>query len=99
METPYIEKECTIEHEGQTFESGGAVITDSYVIGYMSSDMRQVTTWHGEVISENVRVTAKWPIRSYVSSHMYQVRAFINGKWFTGRTVGEGMIIRMRPAK
>lgn len=96
---PFIEQDCTIEFEGRTFTSGGAVVTDDYIVGYMSSDMTKLQTWHGDVISDVVTITGKWRINSWVSSHMYQVRVNVNGKWFTGRTCGSGMIARLKPCK
>ena len=51
------ETNCTIEHNGQTFESGGAYILpckDGKLRGviYVSNDQRTVTTWHGEFIAK-----------------------------------------------
>lgn len=28
MNTPYVERDCVVEHEGKKFEAGGAVVTD-----------------------------------------------------------------------
>jgi hypothetical protein len=30
----YVEQDCTITHEDQSFEAGGAVVTPEYAIGY-----------------------------------------------------------------
>lgn len=90
--TAKVEADCTIALEGKTFESGGAAVTPEYAIGYMSNDMKTVTTWHGEHLG-NARVTASWRTpRSYVSDRCYQVEAVIDGRKYTGRTGGEGMI-------
>lgn len=97
--TDYIEKDCTIEHEGHKFECGGAIVTDDYVVAYMAATFQAITDWHGKQLSTDVKVTASWPIRSFMSSTMYQIKARINGKWYTGRTLGAGMLIRMRPCK
>lgn len=100
MKTPFVEQDCTFTHEGQDYTSGGAVVTDSFIIGYMSSDMSKVTTWHGEVISEHVIITAKWRTpKSYVSSVMYQVKVKFGGRWYTGRTAGGSMIVRLKVCK
>jgi hypothetical protein len=58
MEKHFVEKDCKIEHEGKTFESGGSYLlpcTDGKIRGavYVSEEnmRRVVTTWHGEVIA------------------------------------------------
>jgi hypothetical protein len=38
MDTPFIETDCNITHEGKTFEAGGAVITPEHAIVYLASD-------------------------------------------------------------
>jgi hypothetical protein len=99
MKQPFIEQDCTIEHEGQKFTSGGAVITDDYIIGYMSEDMKVIKTWHGETITETVNVFSSWRIFSWMSNRMYQIHALYAGKWYTGRTLGGGMIVRLKVCK
>ena len=76
-----VETDCTIEFEGKEFTSGGAVITDNFILGY------------------KVKITSKWRINSWQSSHMYQVRVFCNGRYYTGRTMGGNMIVRLRVCK
>lgn len=98
MKTPYIEQDCIFEHEGHKYEAGGAYITDEFVIGYMNSDMTKINTWHGELITDNVKITSSWrmPWNCWISERQYQIKALINGKWFTGRTMGGQMIVKMR---
>jgi hypothetical protein len=100
METPYSEQDCTIEFEAKKYTSGGSLVTDSCIIGYMSSDMKQLTTWHGDVISSVVKITARWHTpRSYISDHMYQIKVLFNEHWYTGRTTGGSMIARLKRCK
>lgn len=98
----YVEQDCTITHNGKTYESGGAVITPDYAIGYFGSertgelvrDRRYfVTDWHGKELG-SARITARWrmPYNCMVTSHYLQVEATINGVKYTGRTAGESMI-------
>ena len=94
MET-VIETNCVIEHEGHRFESGGSVIYDNYIIAYMSTDMNTITNWHGEFIAR-ARVTKSWTIRSYMSNKMHQVYITVNGVHYTGRTLGAGMIVKLK---
>ncbi len=51
-----------------------------------------VTTWTGLPIG-NATETAKWPVQSFVGSHMRQYHAIINGREFTGRGFGTGMAV------
>jgi hypothetical protein len=106
LTTPYIETDCTVTHEGRTFEAGGAAITGNTIIAYVGAkldDRRPIyalTTWHGERIG-TVTLTSSWRTpRSYVSSHMHQgLATLLNdplNRVFTGRTAGEGMAFRGR---
>ena len=86
----------TIEHEGRKFESGGAAVTEDYLIAYMGKDMRTVETWHGKELG-TARVQSSWPTpRSYVSSRMYSVTLLVNGVYYTGRTGGAGMAVKAK---
>jgi len=49
----YVEQDCTFEHEGRQFESGGAEITPTYAIGYVCARSQSDKTlvlknWHGD---------------------------------------------------
>ncbi len=94
----YIETDCKFEHQGKTFEAGGAVVNEQYAIGYFKcqamSTPDMITDWHGKQLSSKARVTASWPIFSCLSHDMYQIEATIDGIAYTGRTLGDGMIWR-----
>jgi hypothetical protein len=113
MQTPYIETDCTIEHEGRKFTSGGAVVTEDYVVAYVGQTIdhvlgnppytgmfsrRNLTDWHGNVIG-TCSFTASWRISSWQSDRMYQIWATVNGVRYTGRGMGAGMVCRLRRAK
>lgn len=56
MQAAYVETDCTISHEGRTYEAGGSVLlncTDGKVRGvvYVNDRDHTVTTWHGERIA------------------------------------------------
>ena len=87
-DTPYIEQDCIITHEGQSFEAGGAVVTPDFIIGYLYDDGK-VKSWHGETLG-TYRITSTWRIYSAWSSSMSQVYARINGIEYTGRSMGVG---------
>lgn len=89
----YVETDCTIEHEGRKFTSGGAFVNPGFVVAYLGAD-GQLTDWHGKAIG-TYRITSTWRTpRSYVSSTMHQVRAVVDGLTYTGRSAGHGMIYR-----
>lgn len=80
-------------------ETAVSMVTDTNAIGYLArrvgfgkSDYI-ITDWQGNELGAAM-ITAKWKITSYLSSTMMQVEARINGRWYTGRTMGEGMIWR-----
>lgn len=74
--------------------SGGA--TGEWAVGYMSADMKRVTDWHGHLLG-TARVVTSWPLQgSYLSDRMFQVEATIDGRTYTGRTMGANMLWRGR---
>ena len=94
----YVEQNCTIEHEGQQFSYGGAVVTDQFIVVYPRSDGK-VTDWHGNVLGEAF-VLSSWRIpNSYIASRMYSYAVYVNGVRYVGRGTGTGMILRARRSK
>jgi len=91
----YIERNCTIEHEGRTFESGGAVVTPEHVVAYPKAG-GILGDWHGNPIG-TWRMVATWNTpRSFVSGTMSQIEAVVSGVLYTGRGAGVGMIYKGR---
>lgn len=96
----YVEQDCTIEHEGKTFEAGGAVVTDDYAVGYFKLNTPTgptITDWHGKPLGP-ANIVSKWRVYPYASD-MMQVRATIGKVLYSGRTQGDGMIWRGKPMK
>lgn len=101
----YVEQDCTIEHEGRTFEAGGAVVTDQYAIGYVKdnedtkyvnvwANRGNITDWHGNFLGGITRSKSfkQWnPSAGYYIT-MHQITARIDGIYYTGRSQGNGMI-------
>jgi hypothetical protein len=50
----YVETNCTIEMQGQKFESGGAVVTDQLIIAYTAKD-GVLEDWHGNPLGIGVK--------------------------------------------
>ena len=58
----------------------------------------ELTDWHGNKIGI-IRLTSTWKINSYVSTTMHQGYANVNGKLYTGRTMGENMAFKGRECR
>lgn len=91
MET-YVETDCTITHDGQVFESGGAVVTPDRLIAYPGAN-GTLTDWHGNAIG-TWKSTASWRVDSFIGTHMHQIEARVDGVDYTGRGFGKGMLYR-----
>lgn len=100
---------ATVVHEGREFINLGAVISDSYVAGYLQSTkdshgermnaVGNLTDWHGNVIG-TYRIVKMWRTpRSYVSDVMCAVHATVNGNLYKGRSAGCGMLFKGKLAK
>lgn len=92
---------ATVVHEGKEFTNLGSIVDkeNGYVVGYCSSDMKEVGTWDGKRLG-TLRIVSKWPTpTSWQSSHRYAVEATIDGEKYSGRTCGGSMIVRLRRKK
>lgn len=89
MTQPFVEQDCTIEHDGRKYTSGGAIVTEDRITAYVGKD-GVVTDWHGNPIGTYV-IASSWPIQSYISRDMYAIHATVNGKLYKGRGCGVGM--------
>ncbi len=88
----YLETDCVFRHQGRSFESGGAYVTDDRIIAYLGKD-GILSDWHGKPLG-TYRTVSTWPIYSFLSSSMSQVEAVVDGIRYTGRSLGEGMLYR-----
>jgi hypothetical protein len=103
-----VEDGCTFAHNGREFTSGGYVETPDHLIGYLKAPdggkecvgaEGDVTTWDGVKVGR-YRITSRWRTpRSAMSSHMNQVHITANGKRYTGRSGGAGMIVNAKLCK
>lgn len=87
----YVEQHCTFEHDGHTYESGGAVVTDTCCIAYLGPCQHsplggqhrdvvgcvgEVQSWHGAPLGR-YRITHKWPVPSgHVSRIFYTTHMY-----------------------
>jgi hypothetical protein len=89
----YVETNCTVMHEGKTFEAGGAFVSPESIVAYLG-DHCDLTDWHGRVIG-SWRAVRTWSTpRSFMSSTMSQIEATVDGIVYTGRSAGVGMVFK-----
>ena len=95
MELPYIEKDCTFNHEGHTYTSGGALVTPERIVAYPAKD-GVLRNWHGHQIGTYRIVNKQRAIffgrRSWQGSHYYYMRARVGDVMYSLRGFGEGMV-------
>ncbi len=106
----FIEQDCTIEHEGRTFEEGGAFVSDDYAVVYIGGDAgtralgtidrigaghHHVTDWHGSTIGRAFQ-TGTWTVGG---TRVYSYSVTIFGtppRRFNMRGQGADMMARGR---
>lgn len=95
----YIERDCTVEHQGRKFTSGGAMVSGGRLRAYLGKN-DVLTDWHGNRLG-TWKATSSWKIpRGWVSDRMYQVYARLDdGRVYQGRSAGEGMIFHGKRLK
>jgi hypothetical protein len=98
----YIERDCTFEHAGRKFTSGGAVVTPDYLVAYPGKD-GILCDWHGKQIG-TYRVLSSRPAvffgrRSWMGERYYFMRATVQGAQYALRGFGVGMFARGRRIK
>jgi hypothetical protein len=86
----FVEQNCTIEHNGRTFEAGGAVITENRIVAYLGKN-GVLTDWRGNAIG-SYRIVSTWVTSRSYRTEMNAVHARVDGKLFKGRSAGEGMV-------
>lgn len=101
----YIEKDCTIEHNGRTFEAGGSYIVGDVALVYVSKregENFRCTDWHGKTLGAVLthKVGAwRYPPRG-IPYRMAYVRVSMNGREWWGRYNCEnGQAVRLRAVK
>ena len=97
MSAVYVEQDCTIEHEGRVFESGGAVVTDGWLVAYPAAG-GVLSDWHGRPIGTWTEVS-RWRVDSWQGTYMHAMRCTVNGRRYHGRGFGVGMILRAKACK
>lgn len=102
MTTPYIEQDCTVTFEGRAFTSGGAVVTDTHLVAYPCQN-GVLADWHGKRIGTWRELSSRPAIffgyRSWIGNRYYYMRASVNGRAYSLRGFGVGMIAMGKAVK
>lgn len=103
MKTAFVEKDCVFELQGKSFESGGAVVTDRYLLAYPYED-GVLKTWHGQPIGrwtiKSSRPAVFFGHRSSIGSRYYYMTATLDdGRKYAIRGFGVGMIAKGKRIK
>ena len=95
----YVESDCAIDHEGRVFVAGGAVVSDGYLIAYPGDD-GILNDWHGRRIGTYTVISSRPAVffghRSFMGPRYYYMRATVNGRTYSLRGFGVGMIAKGR---
>ncbi len=81
--------------QGRTFYARGSQVTEQYCVAYLGEG-DVLTSCAGKVIGR-YRITATWPTpRGFLSSQQHQVLAWVDGRCYTGRSGGTGLVFNGR---
>ena len=98
----YVEKDCIFTIQGKSFESGGAFVSDAYLIAYPSEN-GILKDWHGREIGTWRTVSTRPAIffghHSWIGSKYYYMRATVDGKVYALRGFGTGMVAKGKRIK
>lgn len=89
----------TLTVDGRKFDNSGAHVDPERAAGYPQFDREfigadgMMNDWHGAPIG-TCRIVALWRVNSWMGSWMYQIEATIDGRTYTGRGMGSGMLWR-----
>lgn len=91
---------ATFSHEGRDFTAVGSVVDPGagFLQGYVSSDGRTLMRWDGSVICPLKEVSRfripcpNWPKGTEIRAY----RAVVDGRTYSGRGSGPGMLLRLR---
>ena len=103
MPALFVEQDCTIEHEGRKFTSGGAIVSDSYLIAYPAKG-GELRDWHGNTIGRYSVVGSRPAVffgrHSWMGSRYFYMRATLtDGRRYALRGFGDGIIAKGKRIK
>jgi len=98
----FVEQNCTIEFQGRSFTAGGAAVSDTHCIAYPAKG-GELHDWHGNVIGTYRVLSSRRAVffghRSWQGERYYFMRATVNGRQYSLRGFGVGMVAMGRALK
>jgi len=73
----------------------GANLNSGIGVDRQHGTRHELTDWHGNRLG-SCALASSWRVNSWIGSRMYQIYAWANGKEYTGRGFGEGMVVVLR---
>lgn len=102
MDIPFVEKDCTVNFQGRSFESGGAAVSDDYAIAYPDGK-GNLNDWHGNKIGTYWVVSSRPAVffgqHSWQGSRYFYMRGTIGARTYAFRGFGAGMIAKGKRMK
>lgn len=96
----WVETDCKFEFQGNSFESGGAVLSHTRCSVYLAATGTDVLSFHGDKLGTFRVITKTRTPNSWVSSHRYYVAISLsNGYDYHARCHGPGFIAHARRYK
>lgn len=92
----------TVIHEGREYSAGGAVVTPEYLICY-PNDRGEVCDWAGKVLGTYRTISSRPAIffghHSWQGTNFYYMRAKVDGRSYSIRGFGAGMVAKGKAIK
>jgi hypothetical protein len=106
----FVEADCAFVHEGRSFTSGGAAVTDDYALVYIGDAIKRegslgsldvgdyhATDWHGNIIGR-AHLVSSWRVpNGWLSGRLCAYYVTIYGRpprHYNVRGSGQGMVAR-----
>ncbi len=96
-----MQESGSITHEGRTFTAGGAMVSESLIIGYPHAPGEGylvLRTWEGAPIFPIYRTGTSTGFYGSTIEHFASVGPYL-GRFWHGKGSGLGMFLRMRPGR
>jgi len=98
MKTRIAEINCCIKVKGKKFCADGSILTEDFILAYLSCDGKKVTTWRGQTISDQIYILSK-RYCSNMGEDRYYLRFKFNGYIYSGFAICKSGIVKARRTK
>lgn len=94
----FVETDCTIEHNGRQYTSGGAAYDGERLVAY-AGENETLTDWHGNPIGSYRWRSSKATPGSHMGPRYFYGRAVVGGVVYSVQGFGKGMIVHGKRTK